>query len=334
MSTVLLTGITGFIAKHIALQLLQAGHAVRGTARSPDRLAEVQAALRPHLPDGALERLSVVKADLTSDSGWAEAARGCDVLMHTASPFPLAQPRNPDDLIRPAVDGTLRAMRAAHAAGITRMIVTSSVAAVYDETKGGLQDESNWLAADAAGTSAYSLSKLRAEQAAWAFAKDHPGVALTTVNPTLVAGPPLDRHYGSSLGLIERALKARDAAVPDIGFGFVDVRDVARMHLRAMERPETAGRRYIADAGSMTFRDMALVLKAAYPDRKIVTRVAPHWLLRIIGLWDRSVSAIVARQGQIDRVSNARAKGEMGIDFIPSDQAVRDAAAWLVANGA
>lgn len=334
MATVLLTGVTGFIAKHVALQLLQAGHTVRGTARSPERLAEVRAALAPHLPEGALDRLSVVKADLTADDGWAGAAAGCDVLVHTASPFPLAQPRNPDDLIRPAVDGTLRAMRAAHAAGVTRMVVTSSVIAVYDETKGGEQDETNWLNPASPGTTAYGLSKLRAEQAAWDFAVAHPGVQLTTINPALVVGPPLDRYYGSSLSLVERALKARDPAVPRIGFGFVDVRDVALMHLRAIERPDTAGRRYVASAGSMWLQDMARVLKAAYPDRRIVTRLAPDWLLRAIGLWDRSIGAIAPRLGQIDRVSNARARAEMGIAFIPPDQAVRDAAAWLVANGA
>jgi dihydroflavonol-4-reductase len=334
MSTVLLTGLTGFIAKHIALQLLQAGHTVRGTARSPERLAEVQAALAPHLPPGALDRLSVVPADLLSDDGWAAAAQGCDVLMHTASPFPIAQPKDPADLIRPAVDGTLRAMRAAHAAGITRMIVTSSVAAVYDETKGGMQDESDWLNPDAPGTTAYSLSKLRAEQAAWAFAAEHPEVQLTTINPTLVLGPPLDRHYGSSLGLVERILRGRDPAVPHIGFGLVDVRDVARMHVVAMETPATAGRRYIGSAESMWMDDMAAALKSAYPDRRIPTRVAPAWLLRILALWDRDVRTILPRIGVMDRISNARARAEMGIEFRPADQALRDAAEWLVRNGA
>ncbi len=334
MATVLLTGITGFIAKHVALQLLQAGHTVRGTARSPSRLTEVQAALAPHLPAGARDRLSVVRADLMSDDGWAEAARGCEVLMHTASPFPIRQPTDADELVRPAVDGTLRAMRAAHAAGITRMIVTSSVAAVFDERKGGTQDESDWLDPDAPGTVPYSLSKLRAEQAAWAFAKDHPGVALTTINPALVLGPPLDRHYGSSLGLVERIMKGRDPANPPFGLGIVDVRDVARMHCLAMDLPATAGRRYIASAGSLWFADMARILKEAWPDRRIATRTAPVWLLRILALWDAEIRSILPRMGQIDRVSNARAREEMGMTFIPADQALRDAAAWLVANAA
>lgn len=334
MATVLLTGITGFIAKHIALQLLLAGHSVRGTARRPDRLPEVQAALAPHLPDGALERLSVMRADLTSDDGWAGAAQGCDVLMHTASPFPITQPKDPGDLIRPAVDGTLRALRAAHAAGITRMIVTSSVAAVHDDRKDGPQDESDWLDPDTPGTSAYSLSKLRAEQAAWAFAGDHPEVQLTTVNPALVFGPPLDRHYGSSLGIVERLMKGRDPAVPPLGFGIVDVRDIARMHMAAMDRPATAGRRFIGSAGSLRFAEMARILKAAHPQRRIATREAPGWLLRLIALLDGEVRAILPRIGRTERYDAGRARDEMGIDFIPPDQSLRDAADWLVRNGA
>lgn len=334
MATVLLTGITGFIAKHIALQLLQAGHTVRGTARSLDRLAEVKAALSPHLAPEATARLSVVKADLTADAGWTEAAKGCDVLMHTASPFPITQPKNPDDLIRPAVDGTLRAMRAAHAAGITRVILTSSVVAVVDDKVTGEQTEANWLDPDAPGTTAYALSKLRAEQAAWDFVKVHPEMKLTTVNPALVLGPPLDKHYGSSLRVVERFLKGGDPAVPRFGWGVVDVRDVARMHLAAMDLPATAGRRYLADAGPLWMEEIAGILKAAYPDRKISTRRAPGWLLRIIALWDADLQAILPRLGKRDLVSNARARTEMGMVFNPPDQALRDSAAWLVANTA
>jgi dihydroflavonol-4-reductase len=333
MATVLLTGVTGFIAKHIALQLLQAGHTVRGTVRNLDRLAEVRSALAPHLEPAALDRLSVVRADLTSDDGWTEAAQGADVLMHTASPFPITEPKNPDDLIRPAVDGTLRALKAAEAAGITRVILTSSVIAVVDDKVAGEQTEDNWLDPKAPGTTSYAVSKLRAEEAAWEFVKSHPQMAMTTVNPALVLGPPLDRHYGSSLQVVERLLRGRDPAVPRFGFGIVDVRDIAAMHLRAMERPETAGRRYIGSAGSMWMEEMAATLKAAYPARRISTRRAPDWLLRVIALWDRDVRTILPRIGKRDLVSSARARAELGIDFIPPAEALRASADGLVKAG-
>ena len=176
----LITGVSGFIAKHIALRFLQAGWSVRGTLRSMDRAAEVCRALAPQLDSKALAGLSFAVADLTRDAGWAEAAAGAHVLIHTASPFPMAQPKDPNDLVQPAVEGTRRALRAAYAAGIRRAVVTSSTIAVLNENKLGLQDEADWCDLTAPGTSAYAMSKTLAERAAWEFAsKDAPDMALT-----------------------------------------------------------------------------------------------------------------------------------------------------------
>ncbi len=332
MEVVLLTGVTGFIAKHVALRLLNAGYNVRGTLRRLDRAAEVHAALQPYLTENA-GQLSLVQADLESDAGWAEAMAGVSALVHTASPFPIAQPKDPATVIRPAVEGTERVLKAAAAAGVTRVVLTSSTVAVLNETKPDtLQDEADWCDTHLPSTTPYAKSKTLAERAAWEIAKAR-GLKLTTINPGLVVGPPLDEHYGSSLGLIERILKGRDPMLPSFGFPLVDVRDVAEMHLRALQRPETTGRRYIAAAGSMAMVDMGRTLKAAYPARRIPTREAPKALVRLLAFFDPSIKSILPKLGHLERVSNARAVSEMGIEFIAPKAALLASADWLVKHG-
>lgn len=330
--TLLLTGISGFIAKHVAARLLLAGHEVRGSLRSPARAGEVRAALLPVVGAEALERLSFVTVDLEGDAGWQEAARGVDAVVHTASPFPVAQPKDPQVLIRPAVEGTLRALRAAHRAGVSRVVLTSSTAAVTNTAKVGPQDESDWCNPDAPDTSAYSRSKTLAEQAAWAFAKDT-GLTLTTINPGFVMGPPLDRHYGSSIGVIRRLLRGKDPMVPMLDFPVVDVRDVAELHLRAVERPEGAGLRVLGVAGNMTMPAMAAALKRTFPDRRIATRIAPRPILRLLALFDPQIRAILPAIGQSHPMSNARARQVLGQAFIPPEEALLASARWLIAQG-
>lgn len=326
------TGVTGFVAKHVALRFLQAGWEVRGTLRAPGREAEVRAALAPHLNDKALSRLSFSTADLTRDHGWPEAMTGAEAVIHTASPFPMAQPRQPEDLITPAVDGTRRVLAAAHAAGVRRAVVTSSTVAVLNEYRRGVQDESDWCDLKAPGTTAYAMSKTLAERAAWDFAAAHPEMALTCINPGLVLGPPLDAQFGTSLKIVQRVLRGRDPMLPMLCFVCVDARDVAEMHLRAVLHPETAGKRYLAAAGSMTMPDMGLVLKSAYPYRRIATRVAPMPLLRVLSLFDAGLRSILPSVGQLVEVSNARARREMGMRFIEPADALRASAEWLIAH--
>jgi dihydroflavonol-4-reductase len=331
--TILLTGISGFIAKHVALKLLNAGYAVRGTMRSPAREGEVRAALTPHLTDpAAMDRLTFATADLERDAGWAAAMTGITAVIHTASPFPIAQPKDEQVLIRPAVEGTRRVLMAAKAAGITRVVLTSSTVAIVDETVHGQQDEANWCNLDAPGTSAYAKSKTLAEKEAWRIAKAE-GLALTTINPGFVVGPPLDAHYGSSIGVVKRFLKGRDPMLPQIGFAMVDVRDVAEAHLRALQRPATAGNRYATVAGSMWMPDMGAVLKAAYPARRIPTRTAPAFLLRILALFDPALRAILPGLGIMHDVSGARATADLGIAFTTPADGLRASADWLVRNG-
>jgi dihydroflavonol-4-reductase len=330
--TVLLTGVSGFIAKHVALRLLNAGFDVRGTVRRLDRGDEVRAALAPHLSDGA-GRLTFVQADLESDSGWAEAMTGISAVVHTASPFPIAQPKDPQDLIRPAVEGTRRVLEAAAKAGIKRVVLTSSTVAVLNETKPDvLQDESDWCDVTLPSTTAYAMSKTLAERAAWDLAKAK-ALKLTTINPGLVLGPPLDEHYGSSLGLVERLLKGKDPMLPSFGFPTVDVRDVAEMHLRALQQPDTAGKRYLAAAGTLAMVEMGRILKETYPTRRIATREAPAFLIRFLSLFDPQIRAVLPKIGHLERVSNARAVNEMGVEFTAPKAALMASAEWLVAHG-
>ncbi len=330
--TVLLTGVSGFIAKHIALKLLNAGYNVRGTLRRLDRAAEVHAALQPYLTETA-GQLSLVQTDLESDAGWADAMGGVHALVHTASPFPIAQPKDPATVIRPAVEGTERVLKAAAAAGVTRVVLTSSSVAILNDSKPDtLHDEADWCDVHLPSTTPYAKSKTLAERAAWEIAKAR-GLKLTTINPGLVLGPPLDEHYGSSLGLVERFMKGKDPMLPSLGFPIVDVRDVAEMHLRALQRPETEGRRYIAASGTMAFVDMGRTLKAAYPTRRIPTRQAPNALVRFLSLFDASIKSILPKLGHMERVSNARAVQEMQMEFIAPKAALLASADWLAKHG-
>lgn len=324
---VVVTGASGFIAKHILAKLLAAGHEVTGTLRNPARAEEVRAALR-HADAGpaALDRLHFAPLDLESDAGWAEAFAGAEALIHTASPFPLAQPADAADLIRPAVEGTLRALRAAASAGISRIILTSSVAAISGRAEADrpVLDETCWTDPDAPGTTPYAKSKTLAERAAWDFAAAHPAIRLTTINPAMVLGPPLDAHYGSSVRVIERILSGRDPMVPRVGFGVVDVRDVAEMHLRALERPATAGQRLMGVDRFLWLQEVAAVVAAHAAGRRIARRRAPDFLVRALALFDPTLRSVVPSLGHEDRFDNSRARDMLGLSFLPAEQAITE----------
>jgi len=327
--TVFVTGATGFIAKHIILQLLNAGYQVVGSVRSMDRAAEVRDAVTPHLKAPLGDRLRFAVLDLTRDAGWAAALKGVDALMHTASPFPMTQPDNADDLIRPAVDGALRALKAAQDAGVKRVVLTSSVVAVAICDLPPWRDkhtEEDWTDIASPAATPYAKSKTLAERAAWKFAKGN-GIDLTTINPGLVLGPPLDDHYGTSIGVVERILRAKDPMLPRLGFAVVDVRDVAKAHLRALTHKDSIGKRIIVANGSMWLTDLAKSLKASYPNRKIVTRQAPDFVVRLLAKFDK---AILPGLGTRDAVSNERARKVLGMEFINPDESLRASADYLI----
>ena len=338
-NTVLVTGASGFIAKPIVLELLNAGYRVVGSLRTDSRRDEVRNAVRPGLssPADLDRRLRFVTLDLDNDDGWREAMSGVDVLMHTASPLPMKQPRDENELVRPAVDGTLRALRAADAAGIRRVVLTSSTAAVTNApSKADSEkfDESDWSDPSWPGITPYTKSKTLAERAAWKFVEgEAPGMELTTINPCLVLGTPLDDHYGTSLRIVERLLRGRDPMLPKVGIGVVDVVDVARMHVRAITAPGTAGKRIIGAAEFMWLAEIAGLLKAAYPRKRIPLRTAPDPLIRLIGMFDRSIRSIVPLLGRRQELDNTRARTLLDMDFIPAAESVRAAARYIMERG-
>lgn len=245
----------------------------------------------------------------------------------------MAPPEDEDELIRPAVDGTLRALRAAQTAGVARVVMTSSVVAIEANGKVGRQTltEADWSDTSHPRSTPYYKSKTLAEKAAWDFVARHPEMQLTTINPSLVLGQPLDSDFGTSLQLIERIMSGKDPMQPDIGFGIVDVADVSAMHVRALDRPASSGKRYISSGPSATMPEIARHLAERFPDRKIATRVAPTFILRLLGLFDRSVKTVLPALGAPPVFDSSRARTELGIDFTGWQVAVDRAADAVVA---
>lgn len=335
---VLVTGATGYIAKHVVLQLLNAGHSVKASTRSIARQQELHDALSPHLrkKDAALARLQLVQLDLTSDNGWAEAMQNVDVLMHIASPCPSREPKHEEEVIRPAIDGAMRAVRAAHQAGVTRVIFTSSVAAVVNAQlpKGRTMfNETVWSPVDKPGLSAYVKSKTLAEQAIWDYQEtEAPELNVTTILPSFVMGAPLDEHYGSSIRKVERLLCSQQSRIPNYGYSCVDVRDVALIHLRALERPDaTANKRFIGNSGRfMWIPEMAQILSEAYPDLHICTRRASNWWIRFKALSDPSFRYVVVNLDRRRELSNTQSREILGIDFRDAKESLLETADYLV----
>ncbi len=295
---VLVTGATGFIAQHCLLQLLEAGYEVRGTARTSDRRAEMVAILSPHLSEAArsrLDRLDVVAADLTGDDGWTRAVEGCRFVLHVASPLPRGVVKDENELIVPARDGALRVLRAAHDAGVERVVLTSSLSAiVYGNDRSRLFTEDDWSNLDGERIGAYDKSKTIAERAAWRYmmsVEDTSPMELVVINPGLVLGPLLSSDWGTSGEMVKRILSHQVPAIPNISFATVDVRDVARAHLSAMVSPEAAGQRFICAEANHSMMEIAQILKARYGPQgfKIPTSRLPSVVIRVMAVFDKTV---------------------------------------------
>ncbi len=316
MSLVLVTGGSGFIGGHCILQCLAAGHQVRTTLRSLSREPEVRSLLK-RAGAGSDGRLSFAAADLERDAGWQEAVAGCDFVLHVASPFPLAVPKHEEELIVPARDGALRVLKAARTAGVRRVVLTSSFAAVgygHKEQTAPF-DETSWTDPNAEGVSAYAKSKTFAERAAWDFVGKEGGIELSVVNPVGVFGPVLGPDLSTSITIVTRMMDGSMPGLPRMKFGVVDVRDVADLHLRAMTDARAKGERFLAVAGDfMSLREMALTLKARLgaAARRVPTRELPNWLVRLVALADPSIRQIVPELGKSKNATSAKAKDLLG----------------------
>ncbi|MEW2424111.1 NAD-dependent epimerase/dehydratase family protein [Streptomyces nigra] len=264
--TVLVTGGTGFLGGHCVARLIREGRPTRVTVRAPGQEAEVRATLRQAGVDPE-DRLEFAVADLAADHGWVDAMDGVSHVLHHASPFPFTPPEREEDVILPARDGTLRVLSAARGAGVPRVVMTSSYAAVgYTPKPGNRYAEDDWTDPDTEGLPAYHRSKVLAERAAWDYARTHTDIELAVVNPTGIFGPQLGDRPNASVGLVEAMLTGRMPVVPIMYFGVVDVRDVVDLHLRAMLHPEPAGERFIAVGGhAISLFGMARILRKHFP---------------------------------------------------------------------
>jgi nucleoside-diphosphate-sugar epimerase len=317
MSTILVTGGSGCIGSHCILQLLAAGYQVRTTVRSLKREGDVRAMLKVGGAEPG-DRLGFIAADLENDAGWAQAVAGCEYVLHVASPFPAGVPKNEDELIVPARAGALRVLRAGRDAGVKRVVLTSSFAAIgYGHAPQSLPlNETNWTDPNGEGVSAYAKSKTLAERAAWDFvANEGGGLELSVVNPVGVFGPVLGPDYSTSILLVQRLMDGGMPGCPQISFGVVDVRDVAHLHIRAMTYPAAKGERFLAVAGDfMSIRDIAKVLKRRMgaAAKRVPTRQLPNWLVRLAALRDPAVKLILPELGKGKNATNEKAKRMLG----------------------
>ncbi len=336
---VLLTGANGYIGRHILLELLNQDYQVRASVRSLDKTAEIIDALRDHVKDVKLfdSNLSFVKLSLDSDAGWNDAMSGIDVLIHSASPFPLVMPKNEEEIIRPAVDGTIRAFKAAKNAAVKRVILTSSNAAVFGrdlpkDTKAF--DETMWTDVNhPIGRAPYRRSKTLAELAAWDFVKNEaPEIALTTINPTLVIGKPLDEKFGSSMAIIDQLIKGTKKMLPDLRVGIVDVKDVARMHVDSIKIDATKGERILASTGTLSLSEIAKIIQANNPDIKVITRRAPTWFLKLRAIFKKEERPALLLVGRANLISNAKARSLFAFPFIAPEVSIVESAKFLIAK--
>lgn len=331
---VLVTGASGFLAKQCIAELIKKGYRVRGTLRRPEAAPEVVAAVSTVADcSGSIEFTEV---ELTSNRGWDEAARGCRYLLHVASPFPLKVPKDPNELIAPARDGTLRVLEAAARSGVERCVLTSSTVAIvsgHPQDQEKMYTESDWANVDSPAIMPYPLSKTLAERAAWDFiASDKSGMTLAAINPGLILGPLLDRNSGSSVELISLLLRGAYPAVPRVHFSIADVRDVAALHVAAMENPNAAGQRFICATEALWIKDISLVLLKHFPaySRKLPTREIADFVVRIAALIDSRLKAAVPELSARKDVSNEKASSLLGFKFRTSEDAIVATAQSLI----
>jgi dihydroflavonol-4-reductase len=307
---VMVSGASGFIAKHCIVQLLQAGYAVHGTVRDASQFERVRRSLARHAD---IRKLTMYRAELDHELGWREAARGCRFVLHIASPLPHRVPRNPRAMIASAREGTLRVLRASLAEGVARVVMTSSVSAVIGGQRRGAHDvygEQDWSRLEAE-VSPYERSKTLAERAAWGFHREHASaLELVTILPGMVLGPLLDAHGSASSELVRKLCAGEVPGVPALRYSFVDVRDVASCHLAAMLAPGASGRRYICAGAEAEVGELARVLAPHFP--RVSTRKLPDWLVRLFARFDGATGLVVHELGKSSRYCTDAARTELG----------------------
>jgi dihydroflavonol-4-reductase len=324
MPKVLVTGITGYIGQHCAAELLRQGYEVVGTIRSSTKGDSTRGEIARVAP---IENLSFVEADLLSDKGWDIALNGCTYVLHIASPFVLKVPKDENELITPAVEGTKRVIAAAQKSGIKRLVLTSSISAIFAGKNTGKYGTADWSDVKA-NIGAYAKSKTLAELAAWK-AVEHGSMELTVINPGAVYGPSLGANDGSSVKMIKDMIAGRTPMIPDLAMGMVDVRDVAKLHVAAMTAEGAAGKRFIAcTAEPVEFSTLAKILKAAGYS-KVSTRKAPTFLLKIIGIFDKEIKGVLPFVGKKASFDNSETFKVLNWKPTPIDSSIKEMAQSL-----
>ena len=322
MEKVLVTGASGFIAEHCIIELLKNGYSVKGSLRSMNREQEVRDAVKTETDDTKLE---FCKLDLLEDDGWEDAMWDCDYLMHVASPFVIEDPKDENELIKPAKEGTLRALNAAKKAGIKRVVLTSSVAAVNSHMMSGTSDHTTWTDINSKYVTPYQKSKTIAETAAWDFYNNQDSnnrIELAVINPGGVMGPQLGNDLGgASTQIVSQLISGKFPMIPALSFPFIDVRDVAILHLKAMTTPDADGKRFIAAHSEPTWMyEVAEVLSAAGYE-KIKLKKAPSFMLKLIGLFDNKTKSLVPMLDKYVPCDNSQTVKILNWEPMPWEQA-------------
>jgi dihydroflavonol-4-reductase len=333
--TVLVTGGSGYVGGWCIVELLRRGYRVRTTVRNPSREPEVRAAVGSQVD--AHHSLSVHVADLMSDDHWRHLTEGCDHVLHVASPLPASQPKDPDELILPAREGTLRVLRSALDAGVERVVLTSSVATIRGGNEGTDRtlDETVWSDLSAPGLTPYVQSKTIAERAAWDLATER-GMRerVAAVNPGAVIGPLLSEDRSTSLQTIERLLKGMPA-MPRLGFSFVDVRDVADLQIRAMTAAEAGGERFIAVMKFLWMAEVARILRERLGPAasKVPARIAPDVLVHLMALFDGGIRSFRGSLGKRTDYDASKARDRLGWKPRPIEDSIVETARSLIEQG-
>lgn len=322
---VLVTGGTGFVGIHAILQLLQKGYKVKTTLRSLKRKDDIIAMLKTGGIQ-SFEHLIFVEADLTKDDNWHEAVKDCTYVLHIASPILLALPKDENEMIRPAVDGTLRVLKAARDAGVKRVVMTSNFGAVgYSHKHPQIPiAEAEWTDPNEKGLSSYNKSKVLAERAAWDFIQREGGnMELSVINPVGIFGPSLGPDLSSGFELVKNILDGTMKAIPKLTLNIIDVRDVADLHIRAMTSPDAKGQRFLALAGGkISLPEIAGLLKEKMPaiSGKISKKTLPNWLLRFVALFNPKARALASMLKASRNVSNEKARNVLNWEPIATNE--------------
>ena len=335
MDTVLVTGITGYIASHVSVKLVEKGYKVRGTVRNKAKGRRLKSAFVQHgVPTDNIE---FVEADLGADEGWSEIVKGCRFIQHIASPFPLEAPRDREALVPEARAGAQRVLENGFSAGAERIVMTSSLVSVMaqpDRGKSKTYSEDDWSDPDWKPLTAYPVSKTRAELSAWSYVeaqgfKDR----LVTVNPGLVLGPDPYANSGASLGAVRDMMNGEFPVLPKLAYPIVDIRDCASIHVSAMTSEAARGRRLFAAGETLWFREIADILRSKYPNAKLPKGEAPNFMIKLVSLFDDRVKSILPDLGHYPTADSAYVCNLTGVIPRPAKESILAAAHDLIFNG-